>query len=35
MCIVVPEGNNEDATRKSEFYDTTYNYLKSSGIKEL
>jgi len=35
MCIVVPEGNNEDATRKSEFYDTTYNYLKSIGIKEL
>jgi hypothetical protein len=29
MCIVVPEGNNEDATRKCEFYDNTYNYLKS------
>jgi hypothetical protein len=35
MCIVVPEGNNEDATRKCEFYDTTYNYLKSIGIKEI
>lgn len=43
MCIVVPEGNckknkegfSEDKTRLPEFYDTTYNYLKSIGIKEI
>jgi hypothetical protein len=33
MVIVVPEGNNEDPTRKNEFYDSTFNYLKSIGIK--
>jgi hypothetical protein len=35
MVIVVPDGNSEDHTRKSEFYDPTFNYLKSLGIKEL
>ena len=35
MIIFVPEGNNEDITRKPEFYDTTYNYLKDIGIKVL
>lgn len=35
MVIYVPEGNNEDLTRKSEFYDATYNYLKQIGIKEI
>jgi len=35
MVIVVPEGNLEDNTRKHEYYDTTYNYLKSIGIKLL
>lgn len=35
MAIVVPEGNPEDHTRKSEYYDTTFNYLKSIGIKFL
>lgn len=35
MVIVVPEGNIEDHTRKAKFYDTTYNYLKSIGIKIL
>ncbi len=35
MVIVVPEGNDEDHTRKSEFYDPTFNYLKSIGLKIL
>ena len=43
IVICVPEGNSklnsegfpEDATRLPEFYDGTYNYLKSLGIKEL
>lgn len=32
MVLVVPEGNPEDHTRKSEFYDPTFHYLKSIGI---
>lgn len=32
MVIVVPEGNSQDHTRKSEFYDSTYDYLKGLGI---
>ena len=35
MIICVPEGNPEDHTRQPEFYDETYNYLKSIGIKEI
>jgi len=35
MVIVVPEGNPEDHTRKHEYYDTTFNYLKNIGIKLL
>lgn len=43
MIICVPEGNArktksgfwEDSTRLPEFYDGTYNYLKSIGIQEL
>jgi len=35
MVVVVPEGDIEDRTRKAEFYDTTYNYLKSIGINIL
>lgn len=35
MVIVVPEGDQEDHTRKAEYYDSTYNYLKSLGIKVL
>ena len=43
MVICVPEGNPnktstgfyEDSTRLPEFYDGTYNYLKSLGIKEI
>lgn len=33
MVIVVPEGNTEDHTRKPEFYDDTFNYLKSLGLE--
>jgi hypothetical protein len=32
MVIVVPEGDEEDATRKKEFYDGTFEYLKEIGI---
>lgn len=35
MVIVVPEGNIEDSTRKPEYYDSTYKYLKSVGIDEI
>ena len=35
MVIFVPDGDDEDATRPSEYYDGTYEYLKSIGIKEL
>jgi hypothetical protein len=35
MVIVVPEGDQEDATRKSEFYDSTFNYLKDIGLTQL
>ncbi len=43
MVICVPEGNDhinvsgypEDSTRLPEFYDGTYRYLKSLGIKEI
>lgn len=35
MVIVIPKGSREDDTRKSEYYDSTYNYLHSIGIKEL
>lgn len=35
MVIYIPEGNNEDHTRKCEFYNCTYNYFKEIGIKEI
>lgn len=35
MIICVPDGNSNDHTRLPEFYDGTYNYLKSIGIKEI
>lgn len=35
MIICVPEGNPDDPTRLPEFYDPTYNYLKSLGLIEL
>ena len=33
--MVVPEGNLEDPTRNPVYYDSTYEYLKGLGIKEL
>jgi len=33
MVIVVPEGDAEDATRKPEYYDETFKYLRSVGIQ--
>lgn len=35
MIIFLPEGNDNDLTRQKRFYNNTYNYLKSIGIKEL
>jgi DUF2075 family protein len=35
MMIVIPEGNDEDHTRKKEYYDPTYIYLKGIGIKTI
>ena len=35
MVIVVPAGSEEDPTRKSEFYDPTFEYLKSIGFQEI
>lgn len=32
MIIVIPEGSSEDQTRKSEYYDPTFEYLKAIGI---
>lgn len=35
MVICVPEGSLDDPTRQPAFYDGTYEYLKSLGIKEI
>lgn len=35
MVIVVPEGDALDPTRKPEFYDDTYEYLKSVGFEVI
>ncbi|HAO99689.1 MAG TPA: hypothetical protein DCQ83_06550 [Fibrobacteres bacterium] len=35
MVIVVPEGNTEDLTRKPEFYDATFEYLRKIGFQEI
>lgn len=35
MVIFIPEGSEHDHTRSSEFYDYTYEYLKSVGIPEI
>ena len=35
MILCVPEGNPEDSTRLPEFYDSTYEYLKSLGLKDI
>lgn len=33
MVIFIPDGDNSDNTRKKEYYDGTFNYLKDIGIK--
>lgn len=35
MVIVIPEGDIEDHTRKPEYYDGTFEYLKEIGIKVI
>lgn len=35
MVIVVPEGDPRDPTRKSGFYDATFNYLREIGFEVL
>jgi len=35
MVIVVPEGSPEDHTRRSEYYDSTFNYLRTLGLPEI
>ncbi|MBS1768950.1 MAG: DUF2075 domain-containing protein [Acidobacteria bacterium] len=35
MVIVIPEGNASDHTRQVEFYDGTYQYLRSIGLTVL
>ncbi|GAP13054.1 uncharacterized conserved protein [Longilinea arvoryzae] len=35
MVIVVPEGDPSDPTRKSEFYDPTFEYLKEIGLRMI
>lgn len=35
MVIVVPEGDIDDHTRKPEFYNSTFNYLKWIGFVEI
>jgi DUF2075 family protein len=35
MIIFIPKGNNLDQTRKNEYYDYTFNYLKKIGINEI
>jgi hypothetical protein len=35
MVIVVPDGDDEDHTRKHAYYDATYEYLKKIGFKEI
>lgn len=35
MVIVIPEGNSEDHTRKKDYYDPTFNYLKDIGLQTI
>lgn len=35
MVICVPKGDDSDPTRKISFYDSTYQYLKLLGLKEI
>lgn len=35
MILVVPQGDDEDKTRKQEFYDSTFEYLKEIGLQVI
>ena len=35
IVILIPKGDDTDETRKSDWYDRTYNYLKRIGIPEI
>ncbi|MDX1964841.1 MAG: DNA/RNA helicase domain-containing protein [Pirellulales bacterium] len=35
MVIVVPDGSESDPTRKPEYYDDTYSYLRRIGFKTI
>ena len=35
MILCVPEGSKDDPTRLPEFYNNTYEYLKSLGIEDI
>jgi Uncharacterized conserved protein (DUF2075) len=35
MVICIPKGDARDKTRLPEFYDGTFNFLKSCGLEEL
>ena len=35
MVIVIPNGNDDDHTRKQEYYDPTFEYLRNIGIKVI
>jgi len=35
MVIVVPEGDNEDQTRRPDFYIDTFNYLAEIGLEQI
>lgn len=35
LIILIPEGDDIDVTRKAEYYDGTYKYLKDIGIDEI
>jgi hypothetical protein len=35
MVIFVPTGSAKDPTRDPSYYDSTFDYLKSTGIPEI
>lgn len=35
MAIFIPEGSDTDHTRKREYYDRTYEYLRAVGVEEI
>ncbi len=35
MIIWIPEGDEKDLTRRPEFYDSIFDYLKACGVKEI